>query len=228
MNCAASLGISEPNALLAAQMKQKKPYLLGITGGSASGKTRFLRELGERFSREEVCILSQDNYYNPPERHVKDEKGHTNYDLPESIDLDAFAADIERLVKGETVRRKEYMFQNEGVDPQVLEFRPAPIVIVEGLFIFSTPEIARQFDLKVFIDASEHLQLERRLRRDTEERNIPADFVLYQWEYHVMPSFNKYLLPHKQDADMIINNNTHFNNSLKVVEAWFRQLLNDA
>src|SRR5690349_4773036 len=118
--------------------KNEKPYLLGITGGSASGKTKFLHDLGARFSRDEVCILSQDNYYNPPEKHVKDELGHTNYDLPESIDLEAFKADVDRLLRGETVTRKEYVFQNEGMTPATLEFPAAPIVIIEGLFIFCT------------------------------------------------------------------------------------------
>ncbi len=203
----------------------KKPYIIGITGGSASGKTRFLKELGILFSKEEICVLSQDNYYRTAHNHAKDEKGHINYDLPDCIDLDAFKDDIEKLCRGELVKRREYRFQHEEQHGDWMEFRPAPIIIVEGLFIFYRHDISDKFDLKIFIDASEAIQLQRRLTRDTSERNIPADFVLYQWENHVMPAFRQYLLPYKATADMIINNNDHFNNSLNVIENHFRTIL---
>jgi uridine kinase len=205
--------------------KLTKPYLVGITGGSASGKTRFLNELGSLFNQNEVCILSQDNYYKTHNNHVKDELGHINYDLPSCIDLDAFHDDILKLCNNEIVKRREYRFQHEEQHGEWLEFYPAPIIIVEGLFIFYKEEIFKHFDLKLFIDASEELQLQRRIKRDTMERNIPHDFVLYQWKNHVMPAFEQYLLPYKEKADMIINNNDHFNNSLKVVEDHFRSRL---
>ena len=199
-----------------------KPYLVGITGGSASGKTSFLREIGNLFGPKEVCILSQDNYYRPAGEQAKDENGHINYDLPDCIDLDAFKNDIIKLSLGETVRRREYRFQHEEQMGDWLEFESAPIVIIEGLFIFYREDISSHFNLKLFIEANEDLQLQRRLKRDTLERNIPADFVQYHWNNHVMPAFRKYLEPYKEQADIIINNNAHFNNSLKVVEDHFR------
>ncbi len=203
----------------------KKPYLVGITGGSASGKTRFLNQLGEMFSREEVCVLSQDNYYKSAQEQIRDEQGHINYDLPEGLDLDDFRNDIFKLSQGEVVKRREYRFQHEEQRGEWMEFRPAPIVIIEGLFIFYRDDIFNQFDLKIFIDAQDEIKLNRRLSRDTAERNIPADFVLYQWENHVMPAYRQYLLPYKEQADMIIHNNTNFNNSLKVVQDHFGKIL---
>lgn len=206
-------------------MRNTKPYIVGITGGSASGKTRFLNQLSTTFSRKEVCVLSQDNYYKSAHEQVRDEQGHINYDLPEGIDLDEFRNDILKISQGEVVKRREYRFQHEEQRGEWLEFSPAPIVIIEGLFIFYRNDIFNQFDLKIFIDAQDEIKLNRRLTRDTAERNIPADFVLYQWENHVMPAYRQYLLPYKEQADMIINNNTHFNNSLKVVEDHFQMLL---
>lgn len=206
-------------------MDLKKTYLVGITGGSASGKTRFLHELGALFGKDEVCILSQDNYYKTAHHHQRDENGHINYDLPECIDLEAFEADILKLGRRELVRRREYRFQHEEQEGEWLEFKPAPIVIVEGLFIFYKESISRHFDLKVFIEASEEVQLARRLKRDIAERNIPADFVHYQWTHHVMPAYHKYLLPYKEKADLVINNNEHFGNSLKVIEDHFKMVL---
>lgn len=203
-------------------MMKQKPYLVGITGGSASGKTTFLRDLGALFSQDEVCILSQDNYYKTANQHQRDENGHINYDLPECIDLDAFQADITRLSQGEMVKRREYRFQHEEQQGIWLEFYPAPIVIIEGLFIFYRDDIFNQFDLKIFIDAQDEIKLNRRISRDTAERNIPADYVLYQWENHVMPAYRQFLLPYKEKADLIINNNEHFKNSLKVIEDYFK------
>ena len=206
-------------------MKVTKPYLVGISGGSAMGKTLFLNELRELFSVDQVCIVSQDNYYKLAFEHGLDENGHINYDLPECIDLEAFAKDINALHNGETIYRNEYLFQHVNQLGPLLEFKPAPIIVCEGLFIFYHQNLFKQFDLKVFINAEEDIALMRRLKRDVAERNIPEDFVMYQWKNHVMPSYHKYLVPFIQQADMIINNNSHFNNSLKVIESHFREKL---
>lgn len=206
-------------------MHLHQPYVVGVTGGSASGKTSFLRELGQLFTPEEVCILSQDNYYKPAAAQTLDANGHINYDLPSCLDLDAFHNDVVTLKEGKEVRRREYRFQHEDQLGDWLSFKSAPIIIIEGLFIFYRQDIAKQFNLKIFVEAKEELQLQRRLKRDTEERNIPADFVIYQWDNHVMPAYREYLEPYKSEADIIINNNAHFQNSLKVVEDHFRWIL---
>ncbi len=194
-----------------------KPYLVGISGGSASGKTSFLKSLRTRFSEEQLCIISQDNYYKLKYNHSLDENGHINFDLPECVDLDAFAEDISKLHRGESVTRHEYLFQHENQQGELLSFQAAPIIVCEGLFIFYYERIFKQFDLKIFISAEEEIALERRLKRDVAERNISEEFVLYQWKNHVLPSYRKYLLPFMAQADMIINNNTHFNTSLQVI-----------
>jgi len=201
------------------------PYIVGITGGSASGKTRFIRELGTMFKEDELCIISQDNYYKTMEHHQKDENGHINYDLPTCIDVDAFLKDIETLKQGKVVRRREYRFQHEEQHGEWFEMKPAKILLVEGLFIFHEKAIFNLFDLKIFIEASENIQLRRRIDRDTRERNIPEDFVHYQWQHHVMPAFKAYLLPYKEKADVIIMNNTHFGSSMRMVEDHFRQVI---
>jgi uridine kinase len=201
----------------------QKPYLVGISGGSASGKTSFLKALRDQFSETELCMVSQDNYYKLAYEHQKDENGHTNFDLPDCVDLDAFAADIERLSRGEVIQRHEYLFQHENQQGDLLTFKPAPIIICEGLFIFYHEKIFSQFDLKIFINAEEELALQRRIARDVAERNISENFVLYQWKHHVMPSYQRYLLPFMAQADMIINNNTHFGTSLEVVKAFLKE-----
>ncbi|HYG14245.1 MAG TPA: uridine kinase [Bacteroidia bacterium] len=203
----------------------KTPYLVGITGGSASGKTQFLKSLREKFSEEEVCFISQDDYYKPLEQQVKDENGEVNFDLPEAIEYDRFHADLLTLLAGRVIKKQSYNFNNPNEEKKWFEYRPAPIIIIEGLFIFHFKDIFNLFSLKVFVDAEEDIMLRRRMQRDVQERGIPLDMVNYQWQYHVKPAFQKYLAPYKELADIIIINNSHFNNSLAVVENHFRALL---
>jgi uridine kinase len=195
----------------------QKPYIVGITGGSASGKTTFLRQLVDSFRPEDICLISQDNYYHPRESQLKDENGIINFDLPSSIDEVSYAADVQTISQGKSFSRLEYTFNNPALIPQMLVFNPAPIVIVEGIFVFYFEEVAKLLDLKVYIDAKEHIKLHRRIIRDKEERGYDLDDVLYRYLNHVAPTYEKYIKPYKQDADIVIPNNRHFDRGLEVL-----------
>lgn len=203
----------------------EKPFIIGITGGSGSGKTTFINHLRSSFSEEQLCIISQDDYYRPREEQVTDEKGFHNFDLPTSIDKKAFHRDVERLINGETVEIVEYMFNNKEGTPSVKYFKPAPIIVVEGLFVFHYKKIRRILDLKVFFYAADHLKVIRRILRDQVERGYPIDDVIYRYEHHVMPSYNKYIQPYMDEADLIINNNLDFNMGLDVLCGFVRDKL---
>src|ERR1700759_2733771 len=113
-----------------------KPFIIGIAGGSGSGKTFFLKCFLNHFSPDEVCLVSQDDYYIPmPPDMTAEENKMYNFDLPDTIDHFQFESDIAKLVNGEPVYKKEYLFNKPGVIPKTLEIKPAPIIIVEGLFI---------------------------------------------------------------------------------------------
>ncbi|MCC2546819.1 uridine kinase [Hymenobacter sp. BT175] len=198
------------------------PFIVGITGGSASGKTTFLRRLLASFPEEQICLISQDNYYHPRETQQVDHNGVTNFDLPASIDSAAYAADVLQISKGLEVRRKEYTFNNPNVEPKDLVFRPAPIVVVEGIFVFYFEEVARLLDLKVYIDAQEHVKVMRRIVRDRDERGYDMEDVLYRYTNHVAPTYEKYIKPFKHDADIIIPNNHHFDKGLDVLTTFLR------
>ncbi|RPD50106.1 uridine-cytidine kinase [Hymenobacter sediminis] len=198
------------------------PFIVGITGGSASGKTTFLRRLLASFPEEEICLISQDNYYHPREAQQVDSQGVTNFDLPSSIDSHAYAADVLRISQGLEVRRQEYTFNNPNVVPAELVFRPAPIVVVEGIFVFYFEEVAKLLDLKVYIDAREHVKLQRRIVRDRDERGYDLEDVLYRYTNHVAPTYEKYIKPFKHDADLIIPNNRHFDKGLDVLVSFLR------
>ncbi len=209
-------------------MTTHTPYLIGIAGGSASGKTHLLRLLRQAFSEKEVCIISQDDYYKPVEDQIKDEKGFVNFDQPEAIDLDQFIIDVHKLSMGEMITRKEYTFNHPDKEPRLITFKPAPIVVVEGLFVLYSEAIKSLLNLKVFINANEEIKLQRRLKRDAEERAIPEEVILYQWHHHVYPAFLKYLLPHQREADIIITNNDNTEIGLGLLTDHIRAVLDES
>lgn len=197
-------------------------YIIGITGGSGSGKTTFIKKLRQAFSTEELCIISQDDYYKPIEQQWVDENGVVNFDLPSSIDKKAFLTDVKKLRKGETVHRMEYVFNNPAATAKELVFEPAPIIIVEGLFVFHFKKIAKRMDLKIYVHAKDNLKVIRRIQRDQVERNYPLDDVLYRYQHHVLPAFEQYISPYKEDADIVINNNHSFDKAYDVFAGFLK------
>ncbi|GAA0891466.1 uridine kinase [Fulvivirga kasyanovii] len=202
------------------------PFIIGITGGSASGKTLFLNSLLREFDKKDVCLISQDNYYLPRDQQPLDENGVKNFDTPQSIDDKAFAADIRKIKAGEGFSRLEYTFNNPNVVAQMLQFDAAPIVVIEGLFVMHFKEINDLLDLRLFISAKDHVKLKRRIVRDKVERGYDLDDVLYRFEKHVMPTYERYLEPLKDEADLIIPNNKSFDSALKVLSGFLKSRLN--
>ena len=200
-------------------------FVVGITGGSASGKTMFLNALVRSFSKEDVCLVSQDNYYHPIDKQPKDQNGVVNFDTPASIDAHAFSKDLKKIKSGKSFQRLEYTFNNPNIEPKMLNFDPAPIVVVEGLFVIYFPEVRSLLDLRLFIDAKPHVKLKRRIIRDKEERGYDLDDVLYRFEKHVMPTYDKYLDPLKEEADIIIPNNRNFDVALEVLSGFIKSKL---
>jgi uridine kinase len=204
-----------------------KPYIIGISGGSGSGKTSFVRSLRAAFSEEQMCILSLDDYYLPREQQHRDHNDELNFDLPKSFDKKKFRHDVERLIAGEAVTIQEYVFNNPNAQPKILTFRPAPILVIEGLFVFHFKKIAPLLDLKVFINAKENLKIIRRIMRDQVERGYPLDDVLYKYQHHVLPSFEKFIQPYKEEADIVVNNNHNFEGGLAVLTGFLKSKLKD-
>jgi uridine kinase len=203
-------------------------FTIGITGGSGSGKTYFLQGLSSQFQSPEICLISQDNYYKPRDQQPIDLNGVKNFDLPVSIDRPALHADLVQLKSGRDVVRKEYTFNNPGVQPRQLEFKAAPILVVEGLFVQYFEEVERELDLKVFIEAKDHVMLGRRIKRDQVERGYDLDDVLYRYQYHVMPVYESLIEPLKHNADIVIPNNSHFNRALEVLIGFLKNKLANA
>jgi uridine kinase len=187
----------------------KKPFIIGVAGGSGSGKTFFLKCFLHHFSSEEVTLISQDDYYRSKSEQTVDENGWINFDLPEGIDDERLLSDLKLLMDGKSVEKKEYTFNVNEENARLMNIPSAPIIIVEGLFVFHFQELAKLFDLKIFMDADEEITLNRRISRDEIERGYTKDMVLYQWVNHVVPAYKKYLLPYKGTCHKVIMNNKH-------------------
>jgi uridine kinase len=205
---------------------KRAPYIVGITGGSASGKTIFLKKLIEQLG-DSLCVISQDDYYHSREKQPKDFNGIENFDTPQSIDIDLFLSDLQKIASGKEVSKLEYTFNNPSVQPKTITYKPSNLIIVEGIFLLYYSKIAEMLDLKVYIDANDHIKLKRRILRDQEERGYDLKDVLYRYEYHVSPNYDKFIKPFKEEADIIIPNNRHFDKGLEVLVGFLKNKISN-
>ena len=199
--------------------------VFGITGCSASGKSFIVEYLKERIPSSAVSFIFQDNNYKKREDQSKDKKGNYNFDLPSSFLNSELVEDIISLKKGNKVSRKEYNFNNPNIKQENIVVFPRRIIVLEGLFILSDPNIKELIDHKIFIDSKTEIMLDRRIRRDSKMRGYDRIDVEYKFENHVIPSFMKYILPEKNNADFIVENNGNGNRAAKLVYGYVSKLI---
>lgn len=201
------------------------PFTIGVTGGSGSGKSYLLGCLLQKFRPEEVCLIAQDHYYKPRELQSTDENGVQNFDLPEAIDWKSFLNDVRTIKAGTRVEKTEYTYNNPSAKPGIIVFNPAPILIIEGLFIMHDPELRKELDFTIFIEAKDHLKLTRRIFRDNKERGYDIQDVLYRYEHHVVPAYEKLIRPLRDMVDVIIPNNSQTSQGIELVAMGIRARL---
>lgn len=195
---------------------QGSAYLVGVAGGSGSGKTTLVRALRDLLPPGRVSIVSLDDYYLPLDRQQRDMNGRVNFDLPGAFNMALLCDDLKSLARGEAVYRQEYHYEM-ATEPKWMEIRPAQVILVEGLFLLQDEGLRNLFDLKVYVEAGEQVQLQRRIARDGRERNYTQEQVLYQWEHHVMPAYRQYLLPYRHHCDVHVVNECRFERGLEVL-----------
>jgi uridine kinase len=207
------------------KISNRNNYLIGIAGGSGSGKTTFINQLRSLFDENQIAVISQDNYYKIKELQLIDQSGVINFDLPSSLELEHYYQDIQSLVAGDSVSRDEYTFNNAKKISKKIIIHPAPIIIAEGLFVFAEKRLQDLYDLKIMIDATDDKKIIRRIKRDRLERNYPLEDVLYRYENHVVPSYKLHIEPYKSVVDIIINNNSHFKMGLEILRGFIESIL---
>ncbi len=191
--------------------------LFGISGSSGSGKSFIVKFLKSSLGPEVLSVIYHDNYYKKREDQEKDRQGNYNFDLPSSFHQDELVEDLIKIKSGKSIIRKEYTFNNPKINPRSLRVEPKPIVIVEGLFLFNDPNISKFLDKKIFIDCDLNVMIDRRITRDHEKRGYDKSDVLYKYNNHVLPAFNKFILPHKDKSDLIVNNSKNNNSAPEAI-----------
>lgn len=199
--------------------------IIGICGGSGSGKTTLLKRLAKTFESLNPSVFSMDNYYLPIEMQQLDANGEINFDLPTALDRKQLTEDLQNLANGNPIEVKEYHF-NAPPDKNVLiTIDSSDLIIVEGLFLFEYKEVHELLDFSIFIDVDQEVQLDRRLYRDQETRGYTREAIVYQWDNHVTPCFNNYLLPYREVADFKFRNDNRADEDFNLLEQKIKHIL---
>jgi uridine kinase len=195
---------------------KKIKLIVGITGGSGVGKTTLINKLYKEFNGK-ITTLSLDNYYKTKDEQAVDENGVTNFDLPTALNTEQLEIDLDILMKNEVVKQKVYTFNNPDSDNDYINIEPNEILIVEGLFVMHYPFVKSKLDYSVYLSVDREKQLARRLKRDMSERNYTEESIMYQWHNHVIPSYDQFVKPYKTESDLVITNNTDFDDNIDVL-----------
>lgn len=182
----------------------KVPYIVGVAGGSGSGKTYFARELQKILGDEKCSILYQDNYYLDQSHRFDGDGGAVNFDHPESLDFELLALGLKELKKGGSIEVPLYEFATHTRKLETLSFKARPIILVDGILILDSPVVRAQLDEAIFFDTPEELRFKRRLDRDVAERGRTPEGVKKQFDLQVKPMHNQFVEPSKIFAQTIV------------------------
>lgn len=178
--------------------------IIGICGGTGSGKTTIARRIIESVGREKVILIEQDSYYRNLADMPLDERHQANFDHPDSIDSEMLMNHLKRLKSGDSIEMPVYDFKSHTRSDRSEHLEPKPVVIVEGILIFSEPRILSLLDVRVFVDTPDDIRFIRRLQRDIRERGRTTESVIAQYYATVRPMHFEFVEPSKRNADIII------------------------
>lgn len=182
-----------------------KPLIIGIAGGTASGKTSISRHIQEMYDDvTSVLIIRQDDYYKDQSDKTMEERVQTNYDHPDSIDTDFLVSNVHDLMEGKSIQKPLYDFVEHTRSKETEICYPCDVLILEGLFVLQDPKIRELLDIKVFVDTEADIRFIRRLLRDVQERGRSMESVVNQYTSTVRPMHESFVEPSKKYADIII------------------------
>ena len=182
----------------------KKPIVIGITGGTGSGKSTIAREIYESFNEKNITMIEQDSYYKDQSNLEPEERVKTNYDHPKAFDNDLLIEHIKSLVAGETIEKPIYDFSIHNRVKETITVEPNQIIIVEGILIFENEKLRDLMDIKIFVDTDADVRIVRRIVRDINERGRTLESVINQYLTMVRPMHLQFTEPSKRYADLII------------------------
>jgi uridine kinase len=199
--------------------------IIGIAGGTGSGKTTVVQQIVEELPEEEVCIISQDSYYKDLSHLSYSERGNINFDHPNSIDFDLLVSHLEELRQGRSFEQPVYSFVEHNRTGETVTTYPKQVVIVEGILILTHPEIRELFDIKIYVHADSDERLIRRLKRDIAGRGRDLEEVLGRYQHTLKPMHQQFIEPTKEYADIIIPTNRYNTVAVNVIRSIIHQKL---
>ncbi len=182
----------------------KRPVVIGITGGSCSGKTSVTRAIYEVFREHSVVVIEQDYYYKDQSHMTFEERLETNYDHPLAFDTDLLIDHVNKLLNRQPIDKPVYDYVRHTRADEVIHVEPKDVIIVEGILVLEDPRLRELMDIKLFVDTDPDLRIIRRIQRDIKERGRTADSVIEQYLTAVRPMHNMFIEPTKRYADVII------------------------
>jgi uridine kinase len=201
--------------------------IIGICGGTGSGKTTVANRILQAVGAHEVAFIQQDSYYRDLDRMPLDLRRQVNFDHPDAIDNDLLVEHVRSLRAGETVELPIYDFKNHARRPETLRLEPKLITILEGILIFAEQRLLDEMDIKVFVDTPDDIRFIRRLRRDIVERGRTMDTVIDQYLSSVRPMHQQFVEPSKRFADVIIPEGGHNQVSIDLLSGKIRERLSE-
>jgi len=199
--------------------------IIGIAGGTGSGKTTVVNQILNELPADEVCVISQDSYYKETKELSYQERTKINFDHPKAIDFDLLVSHLKDLKKGEIIEQPVYSFITHNRTVDSLITHPRKVVIVEGILIFNSSELRDLFDIKIFVHADTDERLIRRLKRDIEERGRDVTEVITRYQNTLKPMHLQFIEPTKSYADIIIPNDRFNTVAIDIVRTVISQKL---
>lgn len=185
-------------------MNPLTPTIIGVAGGSASGKSTLVKQLQNAFAEEQVVTLCHDYYYKAHNDLSLEQRASLNYDHPDAFDTDMMIEHIQRLKQGEAIERPVYSFTEHNRLAQTVTVQPAHVIIIDGILILESRDLRELMDVKVYVDTDDDVRLARRLIRDVQERGRDMNSVLKQYFSTVKPMHRDFIEPSKRHANIII------------------------
>jgi uridine kinase len=181
-----------------------KSIIIGIAGGTGSGKTTLTERLRDHFGADEVSVINHDSYYKRHDELPYEERCKLNYDHPDSFDTELLVQHLQALRRGESVKVPVYDYTIHNRSDKTITVHPAPVIIVEGILIFASQELCDMMDMKVFVDTDADVRILRRIVCDVKERGRTLDSVVNQYLTTVKPMHEQFVEPSKRKADLIV------------------------
>lgn len=200
----------------------RKPLVVGVAGGSGSGKTTVVSYICEEFASSNILLLEHDSYYRELKHLPFEERVKQNFDHPSSLETELLIRHIEALMEGYTVQVPVYDFELHTRKAETITANPAKVILIDGILIFSEPALRDLMDIKIFVDTDDDVRLLRRLKRDIQERGRSVESVLRQYEKFVRPMHLEFVEPSKRYADIIIPRGGRNKVALEMVSALIR------